>query len=78
MSDAWQTTGADVCGQVGTNWVHVSGTTPDELRMICEQISETHEPPFHMAGFCPVEELREPGTRTIALNSVYCQGECHN
>ena len=24
--------GADVCGQVGTNWVHASGTTPDDIR----------------------------------------------
>ena len=23
--------GADVVGQVGTNWVHCNGTTPDEL-----------------------------------------------
>ncbi len=63
--------GADVCGQVGTNWVHASGTTPDEIRAICERISETYETPFHMAGYCLVEGLRELGAERIALNSVY-------
>ena len=63
--------GADVCGQVGTNWVHASGTTPDEIHAICEQISETYETPFHMAGYCLVEGLRELGAEKIALNSVY-------
>ena len=63
--------GADVCGQVGTNWVHASGTTPDEIRAICERISETYETPFHMADYCLVEGLRELGAEKIALNSVY-------
>lgn len=63
--------GADVCGQVGTNWVHASGTTPDEIRAICERISETYKTPFHMAGYCLVEGLRELGAEKIALNSVY-------
>ncbi len=42
--------GADVCGQVGTNWVHCQGTTPDEIRDICNRIGDTYETPFHMAG----------------------------
>ena len=63
--------GADVCGQVGTNWVHASGTTPDDIRKICERISDTYETPFHMAGYCLVEGLRELGAEKIALNSVY-------
>jgi maleate cis-trans isomerase len=48
--------GADVVGQVGTNWVRVS---------------ETYETPFHMAGMCLVEGLRELNVEKIALNSVY-------
>jgi len=63
--------GADVCGQVGTNWVHASGTTPDEIRDICNRISDTYETPFHMAGYCLVEALRDIGAERIALNSVY-------
>ena len=63
--------GADACGQVGTNWVHASGTTPDDIRDICERISDTYQTPFHMAGYCLVEGLRELGAEKIALNSVY-------
>ena len=63
--------GADVCGQVGTNWVHASGTTPEDIRQICDRISDTYETPFHMAGYCLVEGLREIGAEKIALNSVY-------
>ncbi|WP_282607221.1 hypothetical protein [Pelagibius sp. Alg239-R121] len=63
--------GADVCGQVGTNWVHASGTTPDEIRGFCDRIGDTYETPFHMAGLCLVDGLRELGAEKIALNSVY-------
>jgi maleate cis-trans isomerase len=63
--------GADVCGQVGSNWVHASGTTPEDIRQICDRISDTYETPFHMAGYCLVEGLREIGAEKIALNSVY-------
>lgn len=63
--------GADVVGQVGTNWVHTRGTTPDEIRAYCERISETYETPFHMAGYCLVEALRALNVEKIALNSVY-------
>lgn len=63
--------GADVVGQVGTNWVHCNGTTPDDIRAFCARLSETYETPFHMAGLCLVEGLRELGVEKIALNSVY-------
>jgi len=63
--------GVDACGQVGTNWVHCQGTTPDEIRDICDRISDTYETPFHMAGYCLVEALREMNVEKIALNSVY-------
>ncbi len=63
--------GVDVCGQVGTNWVHCQGTTPEEIHEICERISEKYETPFHMAGYCVVEALRQIGAKRIALNSVY-------
>ncbi len=63
--------GADVVGQVGTNWVHCQGTTPDEIRDICNRISDTYETPFHMAGYCLVEALRDMNIEKIALNSVY-------
>ena len=63
--------GADVCGQVGTNWVHAAGKKPDEVRNICARIGDKYETPFHMAGYCLVEGLREIGAEKIALNSVY-------
>jgi maleate cis-trans isomerase len=63
--------GADVVGQVGTNWVHCNGTTPDEIRAFCDRLSETYETPFHMAGLCLVEGLRELGAERIAINAVY-------
>jgi len=63
--------GADVCGQVGSNWVHASGTTPQDIHDICDSISEKYQTPFHMAGYCLVEGLRELGVERIALNSVY-------
>ncbi len=63
--------GADVCAQVGTNWVHCSGTTPDEIRGFIHRVSDTYETPFHMAGYCLVEGLHELGAEKIALNSMY-------
>ncbi len=63
--------GADVVGQVGTNWVHCQGTTPDDIREFCDRISDTYETPFHMAGMCLVEALRDLNAERIALNSVY-------
>ena len=63
--------GVDVAGQVGTNWVHCNGTTPAEIEAFCHRLSETYETPFHMAGYCLVEGLRELGVEKVALNSVY-------
>ncbi len=63
--------GADVCGQVGTNWVHCQNRTPAEIYEVCTRISEKYETPFHMAGYCVVEALRHIGAKRIALNSVY-------
>jgi len=63
--------GADVVGQVGTNWVHCDGTGPEDIRAFCDRVSESYETPFHMAGMCLVEGLRELNVEKIALNSVY-------
>ncbi|MEM7169697.1 MAG: hypothetical protein AAF530_05980, partial [Pseudomonadota bacterium] len=63
--------GADACGQVGSNWVHAGGKTPDDIRAFCDRVSNTYETPFHMAGLCLVDGLRELGVEKIALNSVY-------
>lgn len=63
--------GADAVGQVGSNWVHAGGTTPDDIRRFCDEVSETYETPFHMAGYCLVEGLRALGIEKVALNSVY-------
>jgi maleate cis-trans isomerase len=51
--------------------VHCQGTTPDEINDICNRIGDKYETPFHMAGYCVVEALRDMGAKRIALNSVY-------
>ena len=63
--------GADVCGQVGTNWVHAGGKTPQQIQAFCERVSDQYQTPLHMAGMCLVEGLRELNAEKIALNSVY-------
>ncbi|MEC8963439.1 MAG: hypothetical protein VX559_14470, partial [Pseudomonadota bacterium] len=63
--------GADVCGQVGSNWVHASGLGVEGIRRYCEQLSETYETPFHMAGYAMVEALRELNVDKVVLNGVY-------
>lgn len=63
--------GADAVGQVGTNWVHAGGKTPADISAFCDRVSETYEMPFHMAGMCLVEALRDLDVEKIALNSVY-------
>ncbi len=63
--------GADVCGQVGSNWVHAGGKTPQDIREFCDRVSDTYQTPLHMAGMCLVEALHELNIEKIALNSVY-------
>ncbi len=63
--------GVDVCGQVGTNWVHAGGKTPVQITDFLARIEDTYQTPLHMAGQCLVEGLRELGAERIALNSVY-------
>lgn len=63
--------GADVCGQVGSNWVHACGLGVEGVRQYCERLSETYEIPFHMAGYAMVEALRELNVEKVALNGVY-------
>ena len=63
--------GADVCGQVGTNWVHAGGKTPDQIKDFLNGVADTYETPLHMAGYCLVEALRAMNVEKIALNSVY-------
>ena len=63
--------GADVVGQVGTNWVHCNGTSPADIRAFCDRIGDQYETPLHMAGLCLVEALRALNVEKIALNAVY-------
>ncbi len=63
--------GADVCAQVGSNWVHASDLGVEGIRLYCEKLSETYETPFHMAGYAMVEALREMNIEKVALNAVY-------
>jgi maleate cis-trans isomerase len=63
--------GCDVVGQVGTNWVHCGGRTPKIIRAFCDELSDKYETPFHMAGMCLVEGLREMNAEKIALNAGY-------
>ncbi len=63
--------GADVVGQVGTNWSHAGGKTPQDIRDFCDRMTDDYQTPLHMAGMSLVEGLRAIGAERIALNSVY-------
>ncbi len=63
--------GADVVGQVGTNWVHANGTDVHDIRAFVAEVSERYETPFHMAGLTLVEACEAHGYERVALNSVY-------
>ena len=63
--------GVDVCGQVGSNWVHASGLGVQGIRDFCERLSDTYQTPFHMAGYAMVEALRELNVERVALNAAY-------
>jgi maleate cis-trans isomerase len=60
-----------VVGQVGSNWVHTRGTTPDEIAAFCDDLSDRIGARFLMAGHCIVEALRHLGARTIAVSNAY-------
>ena len=63
--------GADVCGQVGSNWVHASGLGVQGIRDHCSRISDTYETPFHMAGYAMLEALWDRNVEKVALNACY-------
>lgn len=63
--------GADVCAQVGSNWVHASGLGVAGIRDWCTRLEERHGVPLHMAGYALVEALREMNVERVALNAVY-------
>ena len=63
--------GVDVCGQVGSNWVHASGLGVMGIRDFCARMSDTYQTPFHMAGYAMVEALREMNVERVALNAAY-------
>jgi len=63
--------GVDVCGQVGSNWVHASGLGVEGIRQHCAALSEKHHVRFHMAGYALVEALRAMNVEKIALNAAY-------
>ena len=63
--------GVDVCGQVGSNWVHASGLGVEGIRDFCARMSDTYETPFHMAGYAMVEALRDMNVERVALNAAY-------
>ncbi len=57
--------------QVGTNWVHAAGTTPEEIAAMIARVSADIGVPFLMAGQCIVEALRHIGARRIAVANSY-------
>ncbi len=63
--------GADVVGQVGTNWVHAGGRDVHDIRTYVAEMTERYETPLHMAGLTLVEACEAMGYERIALNSVY-------
>ena len=63
--------GADVVGQVGTNWVHAGGRNADDIRSYVDEVSRKYQTPLHMAGLTLVEACEAMGYKRVALNSVY-------
>ncbi|WP_375282205.1 hypothetical protein [Pseudooctadecabacter sp.] len=63
--------GVDVCGQVGSNWVHASGLGVEGIRQHCADLSDKYETRFHMAGYAMVEALRAMNVEKVALNGAY-------
>ncbi|UWQ19586.1 hypothetical protein K3551_14300 [Jannaschia sp. M317] len=63
--------GVDVCGQVGSNWVHASGLGVEGIRQHCADLSDKYQIRFHMAGYAMVEALRDQGIEKVALNAAY-------
>ncbi len=63
--------GADVCAQVGSNWVHAGGLGVEGIRQHCEMLGEKYQTPFHMAGYAMVEALRDQNIEKVALNAAY-------
>lgn len=61
----------EVVAQVGTNWVHAAGTTPDEIAAAVTRVSTEIGAPFLMAGQCIVDGLQRLGARTIAVANSY-------
>ncbi|MDO6522365.1 hypothetical protein Q4578_12255 [Shimia thalassica] len=63
--------GVDVCGQVGSNWVHASGLGVEGIRQHCADLSDKYKTRFHMAGYAMVEALRAMNIEKVALNGAY-------
>ncbi len=63
--------GVDVCGQVGSNWVHASGLGVNGIRDHCARLTDTYQTRFHMAGYAMVEALRAMNVEKVALNAAY-------
>ncbi len=63
--------GVDVCGQVGSNWVHASGLGVEGIRQHCADLSDRFQTRFHMAGYAMVEALRAMNIEKVALNAAY-------
>ncbi len=63
--------GADVVGQVGTNWSHAGGKTPADIRAFCDSMADTYQVPLHMAGMSLVEALKSIGAQSVAVNGGY-------
>lgn len=63
--------GVDVCGQVGSNWVHASGLGVAGIRDHCARLSDQYGVAFHMAGYAMVEALRAMNVEKVALNAAY-------
>ncbi|MFY2823788.1 hypothetical protein [Ruegeria sp. MALMAid1280] len=63
--------GVDVCGQVGSNWVHACGLGVEGVRQHCAELSDKYGTRFHMAGYAMIEALREMNVEKVALNAAY-------
>lgn len=63
--------GVNVVGQVGFNWVYVSGLGVDGICQYCFDLLECYGLKFNMVGYVMVEVLCVMNVEKVVLNVVY-------
>lgn len=60
-----------VIGQTGVNWSHCTGTSPDDIREYCSEISNKYGATLLMMGLSIVDAIKAIGAKKIAVCNGY-------